>query len=853
LFGETMEPQAYRLVVTETPLGLLTGGIPSAASVGNLVTLETPRFTHKSLVVNKTVSAIEFPFVPYFPMFLPDGSIGQEPEGDRVPITEDSGIGPISTLWAWREQEKSIQRGTSGAGVLGGITLTSPEYFIDNRRLEVRLRPDEGNYSLVWVPPRYDFAGSLTQNATLRLGNDGPAREIIIDFENRIFEIASQPDTVYDLSNELGEGAFPCINDTPSDNLQLAAVCSCIVDVTDSDLKDSSQLPARFMHLDELASAGFGALYVDDVLQTPFTVDLERTTNSDPCCQCLYYIRGIFFKLDGSNLPTIKSVDPAYSSAVTARYAWSRVPHGISSGDAVDGGFNAFEGTSDNLTLFNGGEVFRTRIPTTQTSLDFLSDGGAVFPSRVHALNKAAADEGITVIGPHEAGDPRLHGGVSASDDGESRGEEETIVLTLTFDTYVRITRVDTTFYAGVGFAAPQYQLRVVPPGQRTADLITNNVGIVVGEASTSALNASIPGSNTSNDLDVANGNVKFISRILPVYAGLPFWESYGMEWQLIFPARSSGSSMGIASIVVTLDALAQGSENTETVGIRERKYYRSTGIITGNLNPERFLGEQDGATAYWRTTESPPLRGDNRHRAYAWGEQIEDNQNRIASSDIKVLEKIQEEEYDTARSLFNTPYQFRFNSFIPLDEQNWLELLGEDAPTWSLTMTSDISSVEGVTRQSNQLPFYGVIPERQNFNAPGHAWVHNFEDSYAPCCFGCVHSQLVNYDFIHLHDGLALVETANFWTELPSGFTRLIRSTIMLPDPTFQGGAAGVGDVVLFDESQFVDSNGEPIPLDILTAAGFNRDAEGNIYVDSSQPDSGVGGPTGPAPGCGN
>jgi len=74
-----------------------------------------------------------------------------------------------------------------------------------------------------------------------------------------------------------------------------------------------------------------------------------------------------------------------------------------------------------------------------------------------------------------------------------------------------------------------------------------------------------------------------------------------------------------------------------------------------------------------------------------------------------------------------------------------------------------------------------------------------------------------------------------------------------MLPDPTFQGAEGGVGNVVLLSEADFQDQNGNPIPTDVLNAAGFTQDPDTNqYYVDGSEPNAAVGGPAGPAPNCG-
>jgi hypothetical protein len=411
------------------------------------------------------------------------------------------------------------------------------------------------------------------------------------------------------------------------------------------------------------------------------------------------------------------------------------------------------------------------------------------------------------------------------------------------------------TFYAGFGFEAPRYKLIMIPPQQRVNDYITRDIGFLVAEASSSAFEGNIPGIENLDSDDVSAGTAKFISRVNPNYDNTPFWDAYGMEWQLVFPGRGNAQSMGIAAIEMTVSALTDGSANGEVIGIRERKYYKSIGSPTDSNNPERFLSELDSATAYWRSTDTGSFKGDNRHRAYAWGQQIKDDQLNISNSDIKQLEALQEKEYDTARELLESPYEYNFNGFTPLDEAKWVSFLNEPELIWTSVASMSLSPVGEITNAGSEELIFGVIPNRTNFNAPGHAWVHNFEETYTPCCFDCVHSMIVNYDFLHLHDNLSLVETAGFWTELPSGFTRLIRSTLMLPDPTFQGGETNTAgtNAVLIDESAFTDSQGNAISVDVLNAAGFTQDpTTGQYYVDGSEPNAAVGGPAGPDPNCG-
>lgn len=849
VFSEDLELAGYRMVCTSTPVG----------GLGESVITDT-KFSHKAIIANKTAGAIEFPFSPYFPMFLPDSNIGTEPEDGQIPLDEGSVIGSIHTMWAWRESEKRIQRGVTGGNILKGVLLEAPEYFIDNRRLEVQLRPDESGYVLSWTPPTFDPEdGAVLSNGSLKFGLDGLPREVELDFLTRTFRPAPMEGTIYDPTQQLGGEVIPC-SPGPSDNTKVAPQCSCITDTSAAELEGPPIiLPARFLHLDEIAPAGYVALYENDEIKTPFLVDIPRDSNAQPCCMCVHYKRGIFFSLNGNYIPTVTNLNPAFDNRLDMQYTWSRVPHGIGSSIGTDGAFNGYEQQADSLFDVGDGEVFTNFFANATVGLDPLNDGGAIFPSQALATQKIADEDGILVGGAldptdaHEAA--QLKGGVPVSEDNESRGETEQIILTMRFNTYVKITEVIVTFYAGVGYEAPKYQLCVTTGPQMSSigTFITNAPCTIVGESLQSAFGGNFDGAEDQDPDDVREGTAKFVSRLTPGYANSPFWEQYGMQWNLIFPARGVGQSMGIASVTLKADAITDGPENTEIIRVRERGYYRSIGNPTSDNNPERFLGELDSATVYWRTTQKGSFKGDNRHRAYAWGDELQDNQDRIQSSDIQFLESLQEEEYDTARSLMESPYQYSFNSFTPIDESKWLELLGESDPAWTCVMSMTISPVAEVVEQTNQTPVYGVLPRRKNFNAPGHVWTHNFEETYAPCCFGCVHSMLVNYDYLHLHDNLAEVETADFWSELPSGFTRLIRSTMMLPDPTFQGAEGGVGSTVLLNEKDFTDSQGNAISADVLNAAGFLRDPDtGQIYLDAGTPGAGVGGAAGPASNCG-
>ena len=111
-------------------------------------------------------------------------------------------------------------------------------------------------------------------------------------------------------------------------------------------------------------------------------------------------------------------------------------------------------------------------------------------------------------------------------------------------------------------------------------------------------------------------------------------------------------------------------------------------------------------------------------------------------------------------------------------------------------------------------------MPSRTTWSAPGHAWKHIFEEDYTACCEGCGQSQVIGYNFAHLHDNLAEVETAGFWSDFSNG-------------PSFGGLAASAPsatnnpDVKFLETSSFLDSSGNPIPVDVLNASGFRRDIE--------------------------
>ena len=125
-------------------------------------------------------------------------------------------------------------------------------------------------------------------------------------------------------------------------------------------------------------------------------------------------------------------------------------------------------------------------------------------------------------------------------------------------------------------------------------------------------------------------------------------------------------------------------------------------------------------------------------------------------------------------------------------------------------------------------------------WHAPGHAWTYKFIENYLFCCDPCPKQMTIDYNYGHLHDNLAVVETARFWDELPSGFTRLIRSTLLSPDPSFgaqQESGVGIsggtsGRAVLISESDFLDSQGEAISVEVLEAAGFAKNQDGTYVI---------------------
>lgn len=823
LWSEELETQHHRLISTSTALGGISETAPTRSS---------PRFTHKGLIFNRVGGAIEYPFSPYYPSFLPDADLGKEPE-DR----EDDFVSgaEISTMWAWREQEKPIGRGTGD--ILEGIKFLSPEYIIDNRRLEIRLRPAEGEHFVKYKPPQYNDEGEIVKNASFQLDN-GPPRFIKIDFLTNSLSIvlAEKPEdegsteSFYDTSKEIGDDPFECTPGTATDNLSLSPKCTCETD-TQSDDVDAQNLPARFLHLEELASAGFFALYENETIQTPFAVDIPRSDITQPCCQCLYYIRGIFFFLNSGFLPVNRNIDPAFDSRFTVEqkfsYTWSRVPHGFSNGAGQDAAFNGIEGQADEYISFRSGEVFINRFPTGAINLNVPVGTAAFFPSVKFAQDNSIAVRGL------EAGDPKLKGGTPVNDDDNSQGQQEAITLDMRFDTYVRIQQVTIRFVAGAGFEVPRVTLSRIDQQNRVGDAVTLRAGAIIATSTLTAVGTDLPNASNFRSADIQDGSVLFPVDIFPSYVNVPFWNQFAQEFHLSFASRSGDNSMGIATIEVRLDTFIESDIVTETITINERKYYTSTGSPIGGNNPEALLSEMDSATGYWRNTNGPAAQGANRNRASAFDTKLEEDGDFILGAPEE-LELLQEEEYFTARDLMSHPYRWGWESFFPLDEAEQLDFFGKSLPSWTLDMTVDISPIDEISEHDSENLVYGEIPTRKRWNAPGHAWTWKQEEGYNFCCSPCPKTMVIDYNFAHLHDGLAIVETARFWDELPSGFTRLIRSTMMSPDPTFgitqQTGLGITGGEslgpILMDESQFIDSQGNPIddPA-LLENVGLLRD----------------------------
>lgn len=834
-FGEELEPVHIRLVATSTP----AGGLVETINMSR-------KFTHKTLIQNIVGGGVEYPSIPYWPSFLPDDNIGQDPStGGNTETLR----GIITTQAAWREFETPIRRGVGGE-ILAGVRLQSPQYFIDNRRLEVRIRPSEGIHSVTWTPPEYDEAGALVKNASLKL-DSGPIREIIIDFVNRNLNIAIQTNTVYDTSKNLGSDPFPCSENTHTDNPRLASLCSCSPETQTFETGQTVVLPARILHLDELRpDEGFVALYEDTILQTPFAIDLDRLSLLSPCCMCIYYIRGIFFALDLEFLPTSKRINAAYNPSTKFKYTWSRVPHGVATENGgqsgIDGIFAAEEGRANSYLDLELGRVFQNGFTTSFTQeLNFnINELAAAFPSRVLTANLQEA--GTLNVGGGENTDQSFiqFGGLKATNN-ISQGEEETIILDILFPTYVKISSITITFYVGTGWQVPNVRLGVIDPefrvpGVPVPTLRTSRI-IVESNVTTNGTSLS-QGRNQVNKASFQAGlpqgvGAKFTVTLTPSYVNESFWNKFGQEFHLIFDQRSGPNSMGIGGIAVEVESMSD--DITENVEIFERKYFTSTAIAAGGINPEEKLQAEDSATGYWRTTDQSTVKGGNKFRAYAWGNKLNDGDgvsNAPIKGDPENLEELQEKEYDVARGLMSSPYKYKFTGTIPEDESNLIQFYGGTIPTWTTILSMKLSSVDKVLTGGTGLPVFGVIPkDRKSWHAPGHTWTYKLESSFIFCCFPCPKSMVIDFEFAHLHDNLAIVETARFWDELPSGFSRLIRSTIMSPDVTFgqsQESGLGItggttGSAVLLSESLFNN-----VSVDTLENAGFAKTGNGDGFV---------------------
>ncbi len=824
LFGEDMEPQSYRLLCVSTPVG----------AIGESVSSSPLRYTQKALIHNRVGGAIEYPYVPYYPSFLPDASLGSEPQDRSVEGLEGEIVDPITTMWAWREQESFIKRGRQSSPLIAGVELALPAYFIDNRRMEIRLRPEEGNVTLAWTPPTFTADGSLDRPAELKLGSDGPPRQIDIDFKTRKFGLIFQPNTVYDTTKGLNSSPFPCEGNTPTDNLRMGATCSCIEDVN-SEALSNENLPSRVLHLDELAPDGFFSLYENTTLNTPFAIDLSTTKPGRPRNLCIYHIRGIFFRINADFIPSVPILDASFDNRVSFTYTWSRVPHGYTTGQGIDGTvWGAAENRADGFVNHSAGSIFQNRFNANNPTIDILNDEPAVFPSITHAEDQISLGGSIRVrdLNP---GDARLKGGRPALDS-KSRGETERIILTVDFPTYVRIDKVNVDFITGVGWEAPKYQLVRVEPSQiGQGTYPSSEAGQTLGTSTQSAVESSVPGSDSQDSDFIREGRYRFSSSISPGYGSQPFWNQFGKRFHLVFERRGDAQSMGIAGISFKVGAMVSGGANTEIIEIPERKYYRSSGTIPGNINPEQALGSVDSATVYWHTVDTRAQKGANRHRAYAWGTKLDDASSRpIESSVIEELERLQFKEYDTARNLMgSSPYVFQYRSFIPLDEQDWLRFLNEPDPAWQCRLSVQSSNLDVLLGSAGDLR-WDTVPFRTSFNPPGHTWTWGMSDElYAGCCEDCPEQQLISFKYLHLHDGLAVVETARFWDELPSGFTRIMRSTLGAPDPRFgQSNESGDSGTVLLDSRLFIDSQGNPIDTSILENAGFAKSEDGGFVI---------------------
>ena len=815
IFSEGLESVVFRLTGALNPLGGIGEVVP---------TVDSSRYTHKALITNRGGGGIEYPYAPYYPTFLPDSLLGREPNDQGIAPGSSAPQGTITTAWAWRDADTPIARAQGNTSAIIGMKFLLADYFLDNRRMEVRLRPAEGNYQLTYQAPVYAEDGTVETNAFVQLG-DGPAREILIDFVGKKFGPALMPDTIYDTSKILGEGEFTCTSRASSNN-QLANECSCEGNVADVPETQPISLPAQFLHGDHLSPGGYVALYSTDVIGPAFPADIPRESIADPCCMCNYFLDQIYFSLDSGILPVDPSFDPALGNTLDMKYTWSRVPHGMLGGHGEDGLFNATENLSQNYLDKQSILIARPNIETSRLPKENVS---AYFPSTL----EATADI-IRVSKFNDDQDPKLLGGKPATG-GRSRGEDEQITLDFTFNAYTQIKVVNINFLAGKGMEVPQVILTGIPPQNRTGNFVTTRSGRVLGTSSSVAQGTSVPDPNSRySSEDIQKGEVLFPAGIFPAYADEPFWDKFYQEFHLIFLSRDTTLSMGVHSIEFIVDSLT--ATVVETIRIPERRYYTSTFSPTGGNNPEENLTGMDSCSAYWRNTQTGARSGGNRHRAYAWGAS-EGKESGVGQGGgqptiqlpIQELEKLQAVEYDKARDLMGRPYTYSFSGFFPLEEQSWIEFLGGFVGAWSTTLTVDVSDIDKISTfdsENGDRPLYGSVPNRSKFQAPGHCFRHDLASpTYSPCQVGGDPVQVVSYNFAHLHDDLAEVESAGFWADFSAG-------------PSFGGIAAAVPaivnnpDVKFLETSNFLDSNGNPISVEILNASGFRRTEDGTLII---------------------
>lgn len=805
VFSEELEPIHTRLIGATCPLG----GVGEAAP-----TTDGPRYTHKSLLTNRGGGGIEYPYAPYYPNFLPDAYIGTEPQDQGVSVGSPVPQGAITTAWAWREADSPVKRGQGGTSPIIGMQFLLPDYFLDNRRMEVRLRPAEGAYVISYKAAEYDETGEMTTPAKVQIGN-GPERDITIDFVNRKFGPSLMPDTIYDTSKVLGDSPLDC-SIQASSNRQLSNECGCTGNVGDLPEQSPSLLPAMFIHGDQLVPSDYVTLYTSESMEPAFPTDILREAVTDPCCMCNYFIEQVWFRLDSSVLPVDPGFDPSYSNSVDMKYTWSRVPHGTVAGTGQDDSMSGQENLAQNYLDKQGVLLARPSGNQRTIAKNLVT---AYFPSTLEASQNV-----IPVPGSLAPGDPKLLGGAPVVN-GVSKGQDERITLDFTFDTYASVKSVTINFLAGKGMQVPTVYLVGIPPSQRTGDFVTERQGILLETSSLTALGVDMPNpENRYTSTDIQLGRALFPVTIFPGYGDKPFWDQFFQEFHLVFGTRDSQHSMGIHSIEFQVDAMT--ATLSEQIFVPERRYYTSKFSPAGGKNPDENLTGMDSCSAYWRSTSTSSDQGGNRFRSYAWGPK-ENQESGVGQGggqptiqgDIEDLEQLQQKEYDKARRLMQSPYTYTFSAFFPLDEQKWMQFLGATPPTWATICSADISDIDKVANDNDSL-LYGSVPIRSKWAAPGHAWVHNFEEDYAACCDGCGQTQLISYSFYHLHDGLAEVETAGFWDDFSNANSY---AGLAAAAPSISNNP----DVVHLETSDLLDSQGNPISVDVLNASGFRRDAE--------------------------